>query len=130
MQPIDSRAAGGAAMARLFADYFAHWTIALPPADVERRQRGHISAAGWSIHYLFGADERGEYLDFYATHRMTNERHERLYADGGSESLPAPLPFMVFPADASPEDRERIQQEYYAHNREVGALLRAKGFYG
>ena len=130
MEPNDSSAAdGGVTIARLFAEYFAHWQITLPPEDVAGRRRGQASGSGWRITYLFGADERGEYLDFYATHRMTNERHERIYADGHSESLPAPLPFMVFPANATPEDKERIQREYYEHNREIGALLRAKGFY-
>ena len=130
MGPNEPNAAdSGATMARLFAEYFAHWQITLPPGHVERRERGHVSGSGWSIAYLFGSDERGEYLDFYATHRMTNERHERLYADGGSESLPAPLPFMVFPPNATPEDKARIEREYYAHNQQVGALLRAKGFY-
>ena len=115
-------------MAAPFDAYFGTWQIALPPDDLEQRRRGSIRAAGWSIWYLFGADERGEYLDYYATHRMTNEHHTRIYATGETVQLPAPLPFMVFPRDASPDDRERIEREYFAHNREVGELLRAKGF--
>lgn len=111
-----------------FATYFATWGIVLPADDLAARRRGSVSAAGWRIQYLFGADEQGEYLDFYARHRMTNERHERIYASGQMLGLPTMHEFMVFPADASPEDKARIEQEYYAHNRAIGALLREKGF--
>lgn len=30
-----------------------------------------------------------EYLDFYATHRMTDDRHHRIYENGEVEDLPA-----------------------------------------
>jgi hypothetical protein len=111
-----------------FASYFAHWKIVLPEADLAARRRGSVHAAGWTIQYLFGADAQGEYLDFYATHRMTNERHQRIYASGQIEYLPTMHEFMVFPAAASQADKERIEREYYEHNRAIGALLRAKGF--
>ena len=51
-----------------FTRRFAHWAIALPKTAVTARLRGEIKKAGWSIQYLFGEDERGEYLDYYASH--------------------------------------------------------------
>ncbi len=65
-----------------FGRDFGAWGIALPPEDVKERWRGTILAAGWAIWYLFGTDEGGEYLDYYACHRMTNDRHERIREDG------------------------------------------------
>ena len=115
-------------MAREFAKYFAHWKIELPNDDVEERRRGTLHAEGWTIQYLFGADAQGEYLDFYATHRMTNERHQRIYASGQIEDLPTMQEFMIFPPNVSQADKERIEREYYAHNRIIGTLLREKGF--
>lgn len=115
-------------MAREFAKYFAHWKIELPNDDVEERRRGTLHAEGWTIQYLFWADAQGEYLDFYATHRMTNERHQRIYASGQIEDLPTMQEFMIFPPNVSQADKERIEREYYAHNRIIGTLLREKGF--
>ncbi len=128
MEEHDLSTARMSHIAAEFASYFATWGIELPAADLAARRRGSVSAAGWSIQYLFGADAQGKYLDFYATHRMTNERHLRIYASGTIEYLPTMHEFTVFPAAASPEDKARIEQEYYAHNRAIGALLRAKGF--
>lgn len=60
----------------------------MPPEHVRERKRGKIVEAGWAIWYLFGEDERGEYLDYYASHRMTNDRHLRIREDGAEEYLP------------------------------------------
>ena len=43
---------------------FAHWGIRLPAGAVEQRERGKIVQTGWAIWYLFGSDEKGEYLDY------------------------------------------------------------------
>ncbi len=72
-----------------FAANFAHWGLTLPIADVVRRRAGVIRRAGWVVQYVFGKDERCEYLDYYARHRMTEDGHVRLYADGSFEPLPA-----------------------------------------
>jgi hypothetical protein len=68
---------------------FAHWGIRLPPHDVANRHRRKLVKAGWAIWYLFGSDKKGEYLDYYAAHRMTNDRHVGIYADGKEKCLPA-----------------------------------------
>ncbi len=73
-----------------FARYFENWNIQLPAEAIRDKQSGKLHTAGWNIEYLFGVDGDAEYLDFYATHRMTNARHVRIHADGRSESLEAP----------------------------------------
>lgn len=102
-----------------FARYFAHWGIELPERAVAERKRGELLQAGWSVRWLLGSDDKGEYLDFYARHRMTNDRHLRLHENGevtGLEALWDPL---------VPVGKEA---EYYARNRRVGRMLKAKGF--
>ena len=105
---------------------FSHWNIRLPPEDLAQRRRGKIVQAGWTIWYLFGADEHGDYLDYYATHHMTNDRHVRLYANGRSEGLPTMQEFRRGSED--PEEDARLEAEYHAENRRIGHLLAAKGF--
>lgn len=113
---------------RLFTQYFAPWSITLPAEALAERQAGCIQQAGWTIQYQWGSDERGEYLDFYATHRMTNDRHVRLRESGEVESLPSYQEHIIYPANASQEEITRVERECYEHNRAVAELLRQKGF--
>lgn len=73
---------------RCFNDDFVPWGISLPPEHKRNRRRGKSVEAGWAIWYLFGSDEKGEYLDYYASPRMTNDRHLRIREDGFEEHLP------------------------------------------
>ncbi len=115
-------------IAAQFARYFAPWDICLPPDALHVGARGTLAHAGWTIMYLVARDGRGVYLDFYGSHRITNDRHVRLRAGEEAESLPAYLDHMVFPPDASPAVRARIEEEYFAYNRRIGRMLRDKGF--
>ena len=112
----------------IFASDFQHWDIQLPSDDVEARQRGKIHQAGWTIWYLFGTEGDTEYLDYYAAHRMTNDRHVRIYSSGKTESLETPQEFSVFPADADEATRQRITDDNQAHNRAIYQRLQEKGF--
>ena len=109
-----------------FNGSFAKWEIRLPPEGLQRRERGKIVQAGWAIWYLFGSDEHGEYLDYYASHRMTDDCHERIYSDGRVESLPAIDAFVLSSSD--PEEAARLKAESRARNREISELLAEKGF--
>lgn len=114
---------------KIFNQFFQTWKIVLPPEALETRQRGELHGSGWTIQYLFGQDEQGEYLDFYATHRMTNDRHMRIYTTGEVISLEAPLEFMVFPQNSTEEEQERIREQYYSENRRIYNDLHKKGFH-
>ncbi len=115
-------------IARAFANYFKAWNIHLPKEALTMRQPGVITAAGWHIQYLFGADEQGAYLDFYAAHRMTNDRHHRLYESGDIKDLPAYLEWIVYPANATEEQKRAAEHAFHAHNAQVSEELRRKGF--
>ncbi len=111
----------------LFAEEFAMSGICLPEEDVEGRQRGKIIKDGWEILYLFGSDELGEYLDYYASHRMTNDRHVRIYSDGQRKDLSSLRDFRQVSQD--PQENIRLKEEFYAENRQVLTMLKEKGFW-
>jgi len=109
-----------------FADRFKNWSIRLSHDAIESRTRGKINKAGWSIWYLFGSDEQGEYLDYYATHRMTTDSHTRIRADGLVEGLPALAEMFVGSDD--PAEHARLKAKFVEENRKIAQLLEAKGF--
>ena len=98
----------------LFNKHFERWGIALPPDAEQRCPRGTIVHRGWTIKFVFGVDDDGKFLDFCAAHRMTNDRHVRLRANGHAESLP------TYPDAMERWSPERIES--------VTELLEAKGF--
>ncbi len=109
-----------------FRRTFAHWGITLPPEDVEARRRGKIVEGGWAIWYLFGEDGRGGYLDYYASHRMTEDRRVRLREDGRAEPLPTIRRLRI--ASQGPEEDAQLKAQYLEHNLRVGRMLKKKGF--
>ena len=114
------------AIERFFNDYFANWEICLPASELTVGDRGQIVKRGWTIWILYDSDEKGEYLDFYASHRMTNDRHVRIRSDGSHESLETISEFYVTPKD--PAEAEAAKREFYERNRGVDKMLREKGF--
>lgn len=109
-----------------FSQSFKVWRIQLPREAVENRQRGKIVKAGWTIWYLFGSDDDGEYLDYHSSHRMTNDSHVRIYADGrvvGLESL-----WEMRKSSDDPDEDARLKAEFWEHNERVARLLEEKGF--
>lgn len=105
---------------------FATSRISLSREQIAQRGRGKINKAGWAIWYLFGSDEKGEFLDYYAAHRMTNDRHERIRANGETEALPTIQDMRVCSSD--PQEDARLETESLANDQEVHELLRRKGF--
>ena len=113
---------------RVFNEAFRPFQISLAPEDLAQKRRGGIVQRGWAIWYLFGADARGEYMDYYAAHRMTNDRHVRIYADGTTESLPALCSMYFLPPGCTPEQEQHIRNGHTAENRQIAKMLVEKGF--
>jgi hypothetical protein len=99
---------------------FEPWGIQLAPEKLTPNSRGKIQEAGWTIEYLISADEKGVFLDYYSTHRMTSDTHKRFYADGSVMELPALAEMCIVGKE----------EEFQKRNREVDEMLRAKGFGG
>lgn len=115
---------------RVFNKTFERHGISLPHDNVIEKRRGKIVKNGFAIWYLFGNDERGEYLDYYVCHRRDFDEHMRIYENGGTkENLPAIEGFITFPEGCTPEQEKRIRAEHSARNRKVAELLKVKGFW-
>jgi len=111
-----------------FTCYFGHLSIQLPAWNIKVRQPGKMRRRGWSIQYIFGSDGEEEFLDFYATHRMTRDRHVRIRADGSYETLETPRAVFSYRLN---DDLDTIKQTRAAlekHNRGVYERLRKKGY--
>ena len=111
-----------------FAGYFANWGIRLPEGAVQLEEPGVIQQDGWTIRYVFGNDAGGSYLEFYATHRMTNDRRVRIYSSGEAKDLEA-LETMYGYDPNIPGDRERAARENRRRNTRVTKELAARRLY-
>jgi hypothetical protein len=109
-----------------FASRFGHWGFNLPEKDIKDRRGGYIQDSGWLIQYCFGKDETGEYLDYYATHRMTGDSHVRMYADGREEALLTLSSIVKISKD--PVEQKRLEDEHDEYNRKVVKMMVDKGF--
>ena len=105
-------------ISEIFSDYFSNWDISLPPSAEAAMGRGSIYKAGWNIQYRFDS-ENERVLEFYATHRMTDDRRLRIYESGKTEDRPAIQTFMIVGKE----------EEYREHNRRVVEELRELGLY-
>ena len=108
---------------------FAHWEIELPVFAMSPGVVWLIVQRGWTIWTRFdiGAEDGREHLDCYSMHRMTNDSHIRLYADGEQENLPAAESYVI-PKDASKAEREALRHKFFADNQAVEKLLEEQGF--
>ncbi len=109
---------------------FAPWGIELPVDALSPGVVRLIAQRGWSIWTRLDIDpEDGrKRLDYYAMHRMTSDRHVRMYANGEEENLPAIAGGYVTPKDAPVAEQDEARDRYFAHNQAVEKLLEEKGF--
>ena len=111
-------------IAASFNDYFDTFGISIAPQDVvigNRRTIRHDS--GWVITYRVDPDEAGAVsLEFYATHRRTNDRHVRITADGQGEYLEALRDFVILNSDNAVD-------ESGASNASLEVRLSERGLY-
>lgn len=111
------------ALGEAFAAYFGEIGARLPKEDLAARRRGELRAGSNHIQYLFGGDERGEYVDIYLSNRfVSGDTHARLRPGVAAEDLPTPQD-VEFGWDSDEVKRQRKEQNARAY-----ALLREKGF--
>lgn len=116
-----------------FAKFFSYFGHELPEEDVLMRRRGQIGgeddgdySMGDVVRYLFGRNDRSEYLDFYCSHRHAGDQHWRIFDDGSMEQLDVPTSWRHSSDD--PEEDARLQEAFYAENTRIYQMLREKGF--
>ena len=98
---------------------FEYWEIELPIDALEPGVVWLIRHRGWTIWTRYDVEHGREYLDYYATNRMTNDRHLRMYVDGDDEGLPT-MDLLV--------SRDTTEAEIAARRQYAAKLLEEKGF--
>ena len=111
---------------REFNSIFEPFDICLPADFIASQESGRIVKGGWTVWFTFGKEGEADYLDYYASHRMTNDRHVRLHADGRRESLDVVESLHSVPTD--PKEADQAKEKFYARNRAVRRMLDKKGF--
>jgi hypothetical protein len=103
-----------------FDEKFLNWQIELPLEELQQRKKGSIHKAGWTINYRFGQENGKEYLEYFASHRMTNDTLNRIYQDG-TEILVGYCQEFYLAGD------QKAEQEYTEHNRKFYREVEEKG---
>lgn len=111
-----------------FAEYFANWDIRLPEGAVQRGEAGVIQRDGWTIRYVVDHDAEEPHLEFYATHRMTDDTRARIDGSGELQYLEALSTLYAYDPEV-PGDRERVQRENRLRNARIAGELEARGLY-
>ena len=101
---------------------------ALPAGTVRHLATG--GAFGWMIVARLDEIDGRLALECLEDSRMAGPEHYRVWDDGTREDLPNERTGYSRPADCPPDELERIEAAFYAHNREVQTLLRRRGFLG
>lgn len=104
-----------------FDTKYAAWNIVLPAEQLQEQRRGSIKQAGWTIHYHYITEDEGEHLDYFASHRMTNDTLNRISADGREEILGYCQEFYL-------ANNAQAEREYTEHNRLFYEQVRKSGF--
>lgn len=116
-------------MEAIFAEEFGHWGLFVDSEAVSTRTRGVVHREGWFIEYFFGEDINGSFLEYYARHRMTNDRHVRIYESGYVKGLDAFWDMIFYPSGASQEYIDEAEAKWQEHNKRVRADLESLGFF-
>lgn len=109
-------------IAQAFNEYFATFGIRLDPDDMVPGSRRTIrDPSGWAITFRVDHDADGRpVLEFYATHRRTNDRHVRIDADGNGEHLEALSEIMFVSSDEAAEVFDDRNEVIARHLQERG----------
>lgn len=105
-----------------FDEQYQRWQITLPLDDLRNRRAGSIHQQGWTINYRFGREGKREFLDYFASHRMTNDTLNRIWEDGMAELLGYCQEFYL----AGDGEAERA---YFEHNRQFYQMVKEKGLW-
>jgi hypothetical protein len=116
-------------VAEAFNGYFADSGIRIAPEEARVGTHLRIGGRGWRIAYRVDPDDGGfPSLEFYATNRMTDDRHVRIRADGSLEKLEAIYESYAFDSKV-PGSEEAARERYIRHNQAVARELRERGLY-
>jgi len=100
--------------------------IELPEEALTTKQIRAFRQEGWVIQICFGNEGGREYMDYYASHRMTSDRHCRIYEDGELKDMEALSTIRLVSKD--PVEDKKLEKEFFERNRRIAKELAEKGF--
>lgn len=103
-----------------FDQHFQRWQIQLPPEDVENQRSGSIRQQDWLINYRFGREANRHFLEYFASHRMTNDTLNRIWDDGTAELIGYCQEFFL-------ANDPEAEQAYIEHNRRFYQQVKDSG---
>lgn len=103
-----------------FDGQFEQWQIALPLDDLLNRRAGRIVQQGWTINYRFGEEAGRAFLEYFASHRLTNDTLNQIWDDGTFELIGYCQEFYL-------ADDALAERAYREHNRQFYRLVEEKG---
>ncbi|MFN2390120.1 MAG: hypothetical protein ABR575_11025 [Actinomycetota bacterium] len=106
------------ALAARLAELHPGWGLAIEPPPIGP-SRGAVRQREGSglVRYVYAADDRGRYLEFYSFHRIWGDSYARIYESGDVEHLPT-LQTML-PVTGDPDEDARARDEQNKANQEL-----------
>jgi hypothetical protein len=103
-----------------FDRQFERWQIQLSPDNIETRRSGSIQQQGWLINYRFGREANRDFLEYFASHRLTNDTLNRIWDDGTAELIGYCQEFFL-------ANNQEAEQAYTEHNRRFYQQVKDSG---
>jgi len=105
----------------------ATFDVPLPEEALRTKQTMFFdSPKGWELQICFGIEDGRGYMDYYASHNMTNDRHCRIYEDGEVKRLEALSGWRLRSDD--PVEDKKLEEEFHAYEHRIREELQRKGF--
>ena len=105
-----------------FDQRFKRWGLTLSEEIVDQHQSGTIQQGGWTINFHFVMTEGQGYLEYFASHRMTNDTLNRIYADGRYELVDACQEFHLVNDKTNEHAYIEQNRNFYANVKSLGLL--------
>jgi len=102
-----------------------------PPREMALGTVTHLAGGGpfgWLLDARLDEVDGRFALEVLEDSRMSGPSHYRVWDDGTREALPTEATGYALPRDCTPEEKQRIEDEYYARNRAIDQQLRDRGF--
>lgn len=106
----------------VFDRRFAAWSIELPPGITRDQRPTSIHKNGWTINYRLVTEAGAEVLEFFVSHRMTNDTLNRIYSDGREELLGYCRQFY-------PAGDPTAKRDYLDHNKAFYEDVKRRGLF-
>lgn len=108
----------------VLSQYGEYWALSL--SDLVGVENGHHFYRGWHVGWVWGSDDEHPcFLDILSEHRLAGMDAKRVFPDGATEPIEIPWAFRL--VGQTPEEHERLAQEFFEHNRRAYADLRERG---